>query len=230
MAGIFFLVSDAPWHGDKGTNAGAVDAVRKLPDPEGKIRLIEGSWATETEQRNAGLEMLKDEGFEYCLVLDADEVYDRAELSRLFEFAFDERYVPAWRIRVWTYWKSKEFRVDPPEPYQPVVLVRVDCAQFTDKREIEPNPSRNIPEDICMLHHLSYARSDEEVLRKITTFSHVDQVVPGWFENVWKGWDRNPELENLHPCWPECYRSVRRVNEEDLPEVLRMPSKGGGSQ
>lgn len=218
---IFFLISDTPWHGNKGSNSTAVEAVKNLPDPEGKLGLIEGSWASETEQRNSGLQMLRDEGFEYCFVLDADEVYDRGGLKRLFEFAFEERYVPAWRIRMWTYWKTKEFRVDPPEPYQPVVLVRADCTQFTDKREITPNPSRNIPENICMMHHLSYARSNEEVLRKITTFSHVDQVVSGWYENVWKGWDRNPELQNLHPCWPECYRSVRRVSEEELPEVLR---------
>ena len=52
-----------------------------------------------------------------------------------------------------------------------------------------------IPIESAAIHHMSYARTDEQIRRKITTFSHAHQVVPGWFENVWKRWDDNPALE-----------------------------------
>jgi hypothetical protein len=79
-----------------------------------------------------------------------------------------------------------------------------------------------------MCHHMSYARSDDALLRKITSFSHADEIVPGWYERVWLAWDARPELEELHPTHPPAYRRAVRQPLEKLPPALRDTTFGGG--
>ena len=218
---IYFLVGSKPWNGEGGSNEDTLSVISSLADPESKIEIIKGEWPSEEAQRNAGLEILSGAGFDYCLVVDADEVYDEAQLEAMLRLVSTRRFVPAWRAHMFTYWKTEGFRVDPPEAYNPVVFVRVGSLGFTDKREISDQRNEVIPARTGVMHHLSYARSDEEVMRKITTFSHVHQMKPDWYENVWKGWDANHEMENLNPCWPESYKKAVPVTEGALPPVLR---------
>ena len=50
---------------------------------------------------------------------------------------------------------------------------------------------------------------------------HAHQVVPGWYENVWRKWDTNRSLENLNPCWPAAYRRIVEQPYETLPAVVQ---------
>ncbi|RIL05497.1 MAG: hypothetical protein DCC75_11635 [Proteobacteria bacterium] len=218
---FIFLVSNKPWNGEVFDNSSTLGLLESLPDLDGKIEVIRGGWSTETEQRNEGLEILNQRGIDYCLILDADEIYDTKQLAALLELAASKRYVQAWRINLITYWKSPDYRIDPPESFQPVVLAKVGEATFVDKREISPAFSLSVPREICVCHHLSYARSDEEVKRKISSFSHSHQLVDGWYEKVWLGWDENHGLEDLHPCWPTAYKRAVRQPPDSLPAVLR---------
>ncbi|NMC64407.1 MAG: glycosyltransferase family 2 protein [SAR324 cluster bacterium] len=218
---IYFMVGNRPWNGEKGSNKNTLEKIASIKDPRSKFKLIKGKWSSETEERNAGLEALKKDGFDYCFVLDSDEVYDKKQLAEFFKLITEKRYVPAWRIRMLTYWKSEHFRIEPPEAYQPVVVLKVGDIVFRDKREISSPQSESIPPELCVMHHMSYARSDNEILRKISTFSHADQMIPNWYENVWKAWDENMQLRNLHPCWPDAYQEVVGVPEELLPSALR---------
>lgn len=222
---IYFLLGDRPWHGTGRSNDRTREEVERLPDPAGKIVIVGGDWGSEAEQRNAGLEILKMEGFEYCLILDADEIYEPGSLLKLRRFCGARRFMPGWRLVWYTYWKSEKFRIEPVESFKPLVLLRVEGARFVDKRETADPRCDAVPADVCICHHMSYARSDDEVRRKISSFSHANEVIPGWFENVWKAWDSNPELENLHPCWPETYERAIEQPEEALPQVLKSRKK-----
>lgn len=218
---IVVLLGERPWNGEPRDNSSTVGILRSFPDPEGKITVTSGAWPSETDQRNAGMEIVAAGGFDYCLVVDADEVYETAELSRMIRHVSSRRYVPAWRIGMATYWKLDLHRIDPPEPYKPAAFLRPGKGRFTDKREIGEGYSETIPEELGVFHHLSYARSDDEVLRKITTFSHAHEMIPGWFENVWKRWDSDPSMEDIHPCWPSAYKRAVKVQVESLPSALR---------
>jgi GT2 family glycosyltransferase len=221
---IYFIVSDKPWNGRVASALNMRKVIKELPDPSDKIRIVEGSWDTEAAQRNAGLAALSENGFFYCLVLDADEVFDPSSLNSLLELAAEKPYIDAWYISMRTYWKSPYFRIEPPESYKPASLIRVNRSLFTSGRKVDVLQGEEVPESKCIMHHLSYARSDEEVQRKLETFSHSHEIVPGWFERVWKGWDLNHELKNLHPCWPAAYYSAVQLKEEDVPEMLRTVS------
>jgi len=218
---IYFLVSDRPWNGEPADSSGTIEFIRSLPDPAGKLRVVKGSWSTEAEQRNAGLDILKNEGYDYCLVIDADEVYDPTDLHRMMRLAKKHPEIACWHAVMDTYWKSWRYRIDPREPLKPAIFVKVGTARFTANRNVGDCPRGLITPEIGYCHHLSYARNDEQILRKIATFSHADEIRDGWFQTIWKRWDSNHSLTNLHPTHPPAYRRAIEQPYWALPPVLR---------
>ena len=221
---IFFLVGDRPWNGAPTDQTPLVDRIRALRDPANKIRIERGSWPDEASQRNAGLAIVAAHGIDYCLVLDADEVYDPAQLQQAMAVVRENPQVDCWRASCLTYWKSSRFRVDPPEAITAAVFVRAGSGTFVENRTFGGGEQANLPPATLVFHHMSDARTDEQILRKITTFGHAHQVVPGWYENVWKKWDSNRQMENLNPCWPGAYRRIVEQPAEALPPALRKAS------
>ncbi|HEY6360090.1 MAG TPA: hypothetical protein VIX63_03260 [Vicinamibacterales bacterium] len=218
---IWFLVSDTPWHGEPSDQTAVTERIRALPDPGQKIRVVRGQWPDEASQRNEGLRVVAEAGLEYCFVLDADEIYDARQLQRAMALVRENPQVDCWRLSCFTYWKSYRFRVDPPERITAAVFVRPGAGRFVENRTFQAERSVALPLDIAAFHHMSYARSDEQILRKITTFGHAREVVPGWYENVWRKWDEDRSLQNLNPCWPAAYHKVVEQPYEALPPVVR---------
>ena len=72
-----------------GAHDGTLDLVRTFPDPEDKLRIGSGEWATETDQRTTPLDLVKGLA-DYDMIVDADETVCRDDLGRL------RRYI-AWR-------------------------------------------------------------------------------------------------------------------------------------
>lgn len=176
------------------------------------------SWGSEHAARNAAMEILSD--CDHVFIIDSDEILSLDALKLLR--AVCERSNPrAIAARFYTYWKTPEFRIDPPETIpleaSAPVVVRKDV-RFTRHRIIESGDVLIPP--VFMVHHLSYVRTDEEMLEKLRTFGHADEVVPRWFEDVWKRWDINPNIENLHPTRPEAYKRAVRAPNTGLKAIL----------
>jgi len=73
---------------------------------------------------------------------------------------------------------------------------------------------------------LSYARTNEQMQRKLGAFSHAAQVRPGWYQEKWLAWDNDHSLTDLNPVMPNYYQRAVPVPEEALPEVLRTKCPG----
>ncbi len=218
---IFVLISGKPWNGPPGNIQGTLNTIAAFPDPQLKLRVVHGSWGSETEQRNAGLKLLEKEGFDYCFIVDADEIYDPVELQRMMEMVSKNPQIACWHMTVLVYWKSVRFRVDPPEGYKPPVFVKIKEGFFRENRLVEAPTRALIPIQVGVCHHMSYARTDAQIKRKITTFSHVHEMQPGWYERVWLGWNKNPQMEDIHPTHPGAYKRAVPVGKNSLPPVLR---------
>jgi GT2 family glycosyltransferase/glycosyltransferase involved in cell wall biosynthesis/Flp pilus assembly protein TadD len=218
---LYFLISDRPWFGQSADNTNTLECIRKFPDPLNKISIIQGTWANETDQRNAGLDILKEKGFAYCFAIDADEIYDPVHLQRMMDLVSRQPDIDCWHIALDTYWKTYRYRIEPREPLKPPVFLKTGESRFIQNRLADGKNHGIIPSDIGICHHLSYARNNEEVLKKITTFSHAHEVQPGWFENIWKKWDTDHALSNLHPTHPECYQRAVEQSYAALPPVLK---------
>lgn len=224
---IFFLISDISWNGAKVKvdNSKTSEVIQDFPDPEEKIVVFRGEWEPEIAQRNCGLDLLKESGCDYALIIDADEVYETVQLKHAIYYAESMPQIPIWKCYWYTYWKEF-YRIEPAEAYTPEILVKlVSEVRFSNIRDVQFNGSPTqyavFPRQLIMLHHFSYSRTDEELLNKIATSSHKNQFLPGWFENVWKAWDTNKELENLHPCWPVAYKKAVKVTQEEMPECMK---------
>ncbi len=218
---ILVLIANAPWNGPARSTEGTVNGVMSFRDPDKKIQLVRGNWKTETQQRNEGLRLLKSLGIQYCFVVDADEVYDPLELRRMMIFAPCLPEIDCWHISMVTYWKSYRYRIDPPEQFQPPVLLRIGQARFVEHRNAKGGRHAPVPRHVAVMHHLSYARSDAEIWTKIHSFSHAPEVKPDWYERVWKGWDRDHSVQNLNPAYPGAYARAVEQEPDRLPPVLR---------
>jgi hypothetical protein len=219
---VHFLISSRRWYGPPGDNRPLLDAIRALPDPLRKIRILEGEWSEETVQRNFSLAAAQLDGSDYGLIIDADEIYDRRQLRAMLDFAVSYPEVECWHVRWFTYWKSLRFRIDPIEPYDPPALVKLGTCGFYETRNPVAAKHALIPPELGLCHHLSYVRSDEELRRKHIFFPGQPQSMqPNWFENVWQAWDRDHDLRNLHPVNPPQFQRAVPQPLELVPEVLR---------
>jgi hypothetical protein len=218
---LIFMLGTRPWCGKPGDNAATLAAIQSCPDPDRKMSIVEDAWPTEAIQRNVGLELCARAGVSHCFVVDADEVYDPVVLRLMFDTAFARPQVAVWRVQWYTYWKTYRYCIDPPEAFPPVVLCQVGSARFVRNRLVAAQSMGYFSPAVGMCHHLSYARSNQDVLTKLAHFSLADRVRSDWFDNVWTRWDEHPEMENLHPVRPEQYRRAILQDPSRYPPVLR---------
>jgi len=226
---IYFVIGERPWNGPPRPLRPTLAAIAGLDDPDGKIRVLRGNWRTEHEQRNAGLDAMAADGMSYCFVHDCDEIYDPAELRAMKDLVFGSPDVDCWHMRWYTYWKSERFRIDPLENYEPLAFLRIGSGRFHYIREVDAPSRVLIDPAVGMCHHMSYARSNAAMHRKISSSSHAHEIVPGWFENVWLAWDTNPAMTDLHPVHPGAFPRAVGQPASELPPALRKPPSQGYS-
>jgi len=234
---VLFLVNKHPLNynvNNKYDNSETVNKLKELQKDNAKISIIWEDWRTEEETRNYGLNWALHQNCEYSLIVDTDEVYDDASLRRLKDLlevaeaslSGNWIYHTNWK----TYWKKYNGPlcvINPPESFQPVVVVRNRNAKFVHLRhcmpfdrgqQLQQNHGRALlPEGFLNLHHFSYARSDEFISRKCKESGHSanGDLMQGWFENVWMKWKLGDK--NLHPINPEQYKEAILVKKENLP-------------
>jgi hypothetical protein len=219
---IMFFLSSSPWYGQQRASEVDLTMLQALPDPAGKIEIMSGDWASETEQRNITLAYAQHKGFTHGLIIDADEVYEGSELLQGIALARSQPQVTVWHVQWYTYWKSPEYRIEPVEPYQPPVFVTLGNVGFAETRNALGDTHALIPPEVCMCHHLSYALSDEALRAKhIMQPGHSQSAYPGWYEHKWKRWDADPSIENLHPVHAEWFKRAVRQPNEVKPGILR---------
>jgi hypothetical protein len=212
-----------PWGGVPEPLDNTLELVQSFPDPQNKLRIITGEWANEMEQRVKTAEMVKPEA-NYLMTVDADEIYCKNDLARLRRLVTLLPFVGQFRIRMRTYWKIRPFYViDPPEPHRRYLISRLRQSTRLIGFSGKTNERFRyvIPRSIAVCHHFSYARTNERMLQKIRNTSHRDELIKGWFENVWLKWDTDHNLQNLHPTHPAEFKRAIPVKIDSLPEVMR---------
>lgn len=197
------------------SGAGLVD-LAPMCELDPRVEFVLGNWASEAETRNHGQDMMAD--CDYVFTLDADEIMSTAALDVIKKqcAASSPRVVCA---RFYTYWKTPEYAISPPEAWAMPVALRKDVrympgfSRVTEKGEV-------LSGNQFLVHHLSYVRTDAEMKEKLATFSHSVEVVPHWYDRVWKAWDDDHYLENLHPTHPTAYARAVKAPNARLSQIL----------
>jgi len=197
--------------------SGAPVRLTGVPDLDLRVEIVEGAWNSEHETRNAGIEMLTTgpNACDYVFTVDSDEILSDAALA-LLKKTCETQKPRALLGGCHTYWKTTEWRIDPPEKLVAALVVRKDV-RFERLRMF--NGESTIIQRY-VFHHLSLVRTDEEVQDKLRLWGHASEVVPGWYENVWQAWDANNALENLHPTHPEAFKRAVKVTDNGLKKIL----------
>jgi glycosyltransferase involved in cell wall biosynthesis len=168
---------------------------------EAGAKVYTAPWQTEEDQFNWGLDGMYDK--DWVLIVDADERYEAKDIELLLENLSElSENIESVKPTFWeVYWKTPEYRIIPEQPFKPIIAVRPHV-RFTEKRQANCSYTM-IP---ITLHHFSYVRNNEEMLRKINSFSHKDEIVDKWYENVWLNW--KPRNKFLHPVIPSQFQQA----------------------
>jgi GT2 family glycosyltransferase len=201
------FVSVRAWNGDDGrwdkcaSEAAAMGA-----------EVVPGDWPDETLQRRVALEEMRRRGHRHVLLPDGDEFVTAELMTALRKLAAVDA-ADVVRVSMETYWKGPEYRIHPPERLRPVMMVDAQTCHHSHVREYEGPRLLVLGPDHGVMHHLSYGGPDERIRRKLATWGHRTEVVPSWYERVWKGWDRDRTMRDLHPTHPTFYGFAERIPE-----------------
>jgi len=209
------LHTDKPWNGIDLPPDRSEEIVRSFKNTE-FLRL---PWKSEMDQRNWGLAYLYD--YDYVLIVDADEFYTQKDqdtiLSRLgVKNDFEDNQ---WCYRIpliETYFKSLDYRLDPPDGHQPVVAVDPKKVVFTDSRLV--STPYQIPIEGTAMHHATYLRNEKRLRSKLTQFEHCDQVRKNWMEEIYKKW--TPEMENVRSYGSEQSKAIYNPAPQEIKDLI----------
>lgn len=188
----------------------------KIIAMEAGATVVLGDWLDETEHRRYTLEWAKEQGVEYLIIPDTDEVLSKELLDSLKKIA-SVGLSDAVYCAMDTYWKSPEYVIRPRERLMPAIMVRPETVNHIQVREYRGQLPLMISHEHGVLHHLSYSGPDSRILRKLSTWSHRDEVVQDWVRDVWHAWDGERNMQSLHPTHPHAYGFAERC---PVPEVL----------
>ena len=239
--GILINVTRQPWQRGNAPAPSSYrhdrteEIVKALAKEDSNITYQVGAWPTEVAQRQAGMEYCLAGDSDYYFLVDGDEGYRPDHLRALRDEIEAHPEVGTFQIKCAIFWRSFGYRI-PAEamkwtPWRVFKISRhrsflglplpYTTRFIGDNRTNSLGCCHLIPPQRCFFYHFSYARSEEKMHQKITTFSVADQVMRGWYERVWLPWPSQRQMRNIHPMVPEEFPEAFRIEPTDLPEVMR---------
>lgn len=237
VGAIFVAESIVPWSPNAkpgGESKAIVDKVlADCPEAKDIIRYIPVGSALdkgeplirEANQRNEILAKIRESGFKYVWMVEADEFYRNDEAEALWSYFFDKAETDGARVAncQWqTYWRSIHWRVDPPEMFRPNVAFLSDV-KFDHGRVLtieDEGESVEVPERLCVVRHYSWARTPADTKNKLAAWGHSKELNPEWYDKVFMAWTPGAVGANLHPTKPQNYRSVVKCSLP-IPEAMK---------
>jgi len=194
-----------------------MDEVRALVadiDREGKIRIIEGNFhSSDDPMANDVLERTVLAGHaapgNWIIQIDSDEILLNGAEFRDWLWAQDPVHfdVQAQWITVFKKFSNQFLLIDPPGESVPVATMARNSYRL----------SRNTGQPHVMsplkLLHLSYGRTPEEVLQKLTNWGHARDFDVHCFFRFWQSisLDNYTQARDFHPLTATTWRSLKLV-------------------
>jgi len=228
---VLFMVGLEPWHGkgDRSFPKATLEKIAGMDDPDGKFLVVSRRWESEHQERNEGMRILHNEGCEWALLLDDDEMFNRSELFTMMEHvsraAWANGRASAFLVKQLIYWKNRDTVIENLTGAMPHFFsTQPGDVYFTNGKafNILGGVFNDINEENLVLHHLSYVRDEAQMRRRFSWFTHAPDVKEEWIDRVWKAW--TPEMTNLHPMNPNSF--TRAVPASSVPwQLENMPGR-----
>lgn len=196
------LISTKPYYGEVEPPDRTEEICREMD-----CDILKMDWRKDHEQRNRGLELLKD--YDWILNIDADELMEAKEIERLFEQASN---TDADAIGVFpeVYWGDIDHVLRPLPTFEPVIMTRPKV-RFTEVRCIDHPYALS---DVSM-HHIAWCRP-KNILKKVLTYVHAGDGFDGkkWYEEQFLNWREG--MDAIDP-FGNKFGTIRK----ELPKELR---------
>jgi hypothetical protein len=176
-----------------------------------EIEIIEGVWDTEEDMRNSCLTRAREDFFDWLIIQDADEFYTKQSWIEIKNILLTDTYTDHFTTTWYQFWKSPKFVIqyDDESIKSTNAGFAVRCKSdliFENKRTC--NFKNTVVLDIPCFHY-GYIWNDDEMQRKIKTWSHSNDFFTNpkeWYELKWKSWDLN--TKNLNIAWPSSWKKA----------------------
>ena len=231
---IVLLTSDISWIGGNGNPA--IEQIEKFKqefDTEKKIFHINHDEPNQLKHCMYGYNWIKErwgDKIDWVQLIDSDELWDDTNYTKAIQHLERNPNHNAYRTHMYTYVKSVNFRIEPPEPLKPVCFIKPNLKDMG----MEPRGCAIKPFDMidCTCHHYVFVRGHfNKVLEKLVQ-SHVSEKQPyesmdKWIVNVWntlpnvpESWTRN--RGGFHPAigFGRNWKSIKIIGENEMPEIL----------
>jgi hypothetical protein len=205
---VVFLLNFKPWSGDSNTTVltETYKRILNISDSDNKIQIFSQFWLNEESQRNFGLEILRNQNIEWCLVIDDDEMFNRSDLIHIFNSLDTAEHV-AYLFYHQIYWKNRETIIEGLFGSFPSLINTNGLVYFNENRTILVKKNQTwftISAENIVCHHFSYIRSYDSMLQKVKLFSHAKDLKIDWFKEKWLNW--LPSTADLHPIQPSVFK------------------------
>ncbi len=186
-------VSKKPWFGD--IKPDSTYYLAKTTQAE----VYSGEWKTEKDQRNFLMDKLQD--VDYVIVLNPDGFMTKESFNNIKKFIQKEDG-DIYGSHTLTYWKNYDTIIQPDWDHQVMLIkkdVRFEYANRTFNHRVDVPKIPGVT-----VHHLSWVKTDEEILTKIQTFTHAPEIIKDWYNKTWKNWDNT--MTNFAPTTPTDFK------------------------
>lgn len=195
------LINNKPWRGEY-----THDNTRQIAKDLGAIVKVD-NFVSETQQRNFGQAYFKN--MQWVLVVDADERYTTTTINNMLMQLRTSTSQIMKSSKMYVYYKNNRLIIDQQGQAGergPIIAIR-PSVKFYENR-LAQAVSKDF-KDID-LHHFSYARTDQEMKKKIDTFSHSHEIIKDWYQNKFVNY--KPEQTDLHPVNPSMWHKAIKSN------------------
>lgn len=181
-----------------------------------KVKLLEGVWISEEDQRNHALQTAKKDGMDYLIIQDADEFYLPEDFQKNLEGIRNNPDYPMYRCPWTVFWKTTEYVIQVRDHEGKVNQTVSTCPNFavnihwpnisfSSRRLVNQMEDAFMLEGLCL--HLAWVLSDEGVLQKISTWGHSHQFdFQKWYRHKWLAW--KPETKYIGHITRYNYRAA----------------------
>ncbi len=181
------------------------------------LRVITGEWDCEEDMRNEGLAAAREAGYDFLLVVDADEFYRGNDLALIQVWALHVPVADSWWCRMCFPFKYCDYVVDKQDHYLPVVIRTQSDVKFVNRRILDGRRGRLPQRFVCF--NMGFVLSDSRMYEKIRTYGHAHELPERWFEEKWLAW--TPDTKNLHTRTPHSWPGTHKYDPRGYPEILK---------
>jgi hypothetical protein len=177
----------------------------------------------ETRQRNMLAEKLGKGGWH--IQIDSDEY--PIDFKELTSFLRKHKYLlkkpektPVnFFVKFITLFKQTEDGFFVISPYTEPCFLITNQPNYKNARF--PKNALHIDLDSYIIHQ-SWARDEEEILKKITNWGHKNDFDTKKFFDFWKNLNENncTSLQNFHPLYPADWKSIKFIKAKNIEEVI----------